>query len=87
MVDPSMPQSGIVHAEPDIGSPTWSGHKSELPADESTGVSPAPVYRAYQRPQSAEVEGSPARISLTRHTHDGGYTVPGHNGTYYEMAG
>ena len=81
------PQSEITQHDPDLRSPTWSGHKSELPADESTSAFPAPAYQAYQRPQSAEVEGSPVRISPSRPTHDGGYMVSGHKETCYELAG
>ncbi|KIV78568.1 hypothetical protein PV11_06212 [Exophiala sideris] len=88
MMDLTRPHSDIGQPDPDMRSPAWSGHKSELAADETTSVSPAPLYQAFsERPESVEVEGKPARLSPARHTHDGGYTLPGHNGTYYEMAG
>ena len=45
--------------ELDPRSPTWSGHKSELPADERASVlSPVPSQQAWTRPTSAEVEGT-----------------------------
>lgn len=87
MVDMTRPPSARVPTDPDMRSPAWSGHKSELAADESTVKSPAPVYDGFRRPPSAEVEGSPVQLSSVRPTHDGGYTLPGHKGTYYEMAG
>ena len=31
------------------------------------------------------VQGSSTRPPLAQPTRDGGYTMPGHNGTYYEM--
>lgn len=42
--------------ELDIRSPTWSGHKSELPAD--SVISPVSSQNTWTRPVSAEVEGS-----------------------------
>jgi hypothetical protein len=95
MREPTLPQVERRPTDPDLRSPAWSGHKSELPADESvTSMSTsAPVYHEYgyqQRPDSmtrSEVEGSPARTSPLRPTHDGGLRVPGQNGTFYEMAG
>lgn len=75
----------------DMRSPAWSGHKSELAADETTSTtSPAPPCSEFSRPrpQSAEVPGSPIRSSTAaRPTCDGGFTVPGRKGTYYEMDG
>lgn len=88
MMDLTRPISGDAQPDPDMRSPAWSGHKSELAADESTSVSPAPLYQDFtSRPQSVEVESQAARPSPARLTHDGGYTMPGHKGTYYEMAG
>ncbi|OQV05401.1 hypothetical protein CLAIMM_10152 [Cladophialophora immunda] len=89
MREPTLPQVERRPSDPGMRSPAWSGHKSELPADESvTSASPpAPRYQDFQRPQSAEVEGSPVRMSPTRPTQDGGLRVPGRKGTYYEMAG
>ncbi|KIW67879.1 hypothetical protein PV04_07094 [Phialophora macrospora] len=95
MREPTLPQVERRPTDPDLRSPAWSGHKSELPADVSvTSMSTsAPVYHEYtyqQRPDSttrSEVEGSPARTSPLRPTHDGGLRVPGQNGTFYEMAG
>ncbi|OAG35878.1 hypothetical protein AYO21_09961 [Fonsecaea monophora] len=88
MREPTLPQVDRRPSDPEMRSPAWSGHKSELPADESvTSTSPAPLYQDSQRPQSAEVEGSPVRMSPTRPTQDGGLRVPGRKGTYYEMAG
>ncbi|OAP54509.1 hypothetical protein AYL99_10957 [Fonsecaea erecta] len=88
MREPTLPQVERRPSDPEMRSPAWSGHKSELPADESVpSASPAPRYQDFQRPQSAEVEGSPVRMSPTRPTQDGGLRVPGRKGTYYEMAG
>ncbi|EXJ77334.1 hypothetical protein A1O3_09560 [Capronia epimyces CBS 606.96] len=87
MVDLSRPHPEISQTEAEMRSPSWSGHKSELPADESTNLSPSPNYQEFQRPLSGEVEGSPSRLSPTRATYDGGYRMPGHKGTYYEMPG
>jgi len=74
--------------DPDMRSPAWSGHKSELAADETTHISPAPRYQEINnrnRHQSVEVEGSSTRPPPVQPTRDGGYTMPGRNGTYYEM--
>ncbi|KIX95132.1 uncharacterized protein Z520_09048 [Fonsecaea multimorphosa CBS 102226] len=89
MREPTLPQVERRPSDAEMRSPAWSGHKSELPADESvTNASPAPRYQDLPtRPQSAEVEGSPVRMSPTRPTQDGGLRVPGRKGTYYEMAG
>ncbi|EXJ59268.1 hypothetical protein A1O7_06700 [Cladophialophora yegresii CBS 114405] len=96
MREPTLPQVERRTTDPDWRSPAWSGHKSELPADESVtsmSASPAPVYHEYAyppRPAStvrSEVEGSPVRASPVRPTHDGGLRLPGQNGTFYEMAG
>ncbi|KAI1630455.1 hypothetical protein EDD37DRAFT_646170 [Exophiala viscosa] len=88
MMDLTRPHSGDDQPDPDMRSPAWSGHKSELAADETTRASPAPLYQAFtERPQSVEVEGKPARLSPARLTQDGGYSLPGQKGTYYEMAG
>lgn len=87
VTDSERPQSGSP-TDLDMRSPAWSGHKSELAADEMTTstTSPAPLY--WTRPQSAEVQGSPAPSSFTaKPTGDGGFTVPGRKGTYYEMDG
>ncbi|EXJ71241.1 uncharacterized protein A1O5_05047 [Cladophialophora psammophila CBS 110553] len=88
MREPTLPQAERRPTNPEMRSPAWSGHKSELPADENvTSASPVPRYQDFARPQSAEVEGSPVRMSPTRPTQDGGLRVPGRKGTYYEMAG
>ncbi|OCT52327.1 hypothetical protein CLCR_08631 [Cladophialophora carrionii] len=96
MREPTLPQVERQPTDPDLRSPAWSGHKSELPADESVtsmSASPAPVYHEYpyqQRPDSmvrSEVEGSPVRASPVRPRQDGGLRVPGQNRTFYEMAG
>ena len=42
----------------DPRSPTWSGHKSELPAAENQVRSPTPSYEAFS-PTRSELEGSP----------------------------
>lgn len=76
-------------ADPDMRSPSWSGHKSELAADESTTRSPIYAYGWSPRPESAEVEGdhlfprSPR--SPIRPTQDGGLQRPGHQSTCYEL--
>jgi hypothetical protein len=45
--------------EVDPRSPTWSGHKSELPAEERASVvSPVSSQQAWTRPTSSEVEGT-----------------------------
>jgi hypothetical protein len=81
------PRSDVTQIDPDLQSPAWSGHKSELPADESTQISPVPTYQASNRPYSAEVEGSPVPQSPRRPLHDGSLQVPGLDARYYEMAG
>ncbi|KIW12797.1 hypothetical protein PV08_07984 [Exophiala spinifera] len=90
-IDLTRPQSTSANTDLDMRSPAWSGHKSELAADETTStMSPTPAYSEFTRPrpQSAEVQGSPGRLSTTaRPTCDGGFTVPGRKGTYYEMDG
>ncbi|EXJ82156.1 hypothetical protein A1O1_08225 [Capronia coronata CBS 617.96] len=86
MVDLTRPQSDGPQMDADLRSPAWSGHKSELPADDSTTTSPSPAYQEFRQPQTVEVEGTPARPAA-RTTQDGGYKMPGDKGTYYEMPG
>ncbi|KAK5327289.1 hypothetical protein LTR93_002673 [Exophiala xenobiotica] len=87
MMDLTRPHSDA-QIDPDMRSPAWSGHKSELAADETTRISPAPRYQELNnknRPQNVEFETSSARPPPVQPTRDGGYTMPGRNGTYYEM--
>lgn len=85
--EPVEPLTETAYVDPEMRSPAWSGHKSELPADESTIASPSTGFHEFPRPQSVEVEGSPVLVSPARPTQDGGFRIPGHKGTYYEMAG
>ncbi|KAJ9602101.1 hypothetical protein H2200_013461 [Cladophialophora chaetospira] len=95
MQEPTLPHVDRDPINPEMRSPAWSGHKSELPADESMtsmSASPTPGYHEYahQRPDSmtrSEVEGSVVKMSPTRPMQDGGLVVPGQKGTFYEMAG
>ncbi|KAL2399144.1 hypothetical protein ABEF95_002028 [Exophiala dermatitidis] len=88
MIDVTSAQPHDPSTSADLRSSTWSGHKSELPADESIKGSPSPRYQDFRRPQSTEVEGSPVpRLSPSRVTQDGGYSVPGNKRTFYEMPG
>lgn len=48
---------GAAPKSPDLQSPAWSGHKSELPADLSV-VAPAPMSPSIHPSMSVEVEGS-----------------------------
>lgn len=78
--------------ESEMRSPAWSGHKSELPADEITTTSSVPVYQSpvyqpYSRPQSSEIRPTPTFPSPTRPEQDGGLQPPGQQRRYYEMAG
>jgi hypothetical protein len=83
--EPTLPQIEKRASEAEMRSPAWSGHKSELPADESI-TSPSPrLYRASV--QSAEMEGSSARMSPIRPMQDGSLRVPGQERPYYEMSG
>lgn len=69
----------------ELRSPAWSGHKSELPAHEST-LTPSPTYADF-RSNKSEVEGSPAVGSTGRPLSNGGFEMPGQKGTMYEMPG
>ena len=69
----------------ELRSSAWSGHKSELPANEST-FTPSPTYADF-RSSKSEVEGSPAVGSAGRPLSNGGFEMPGQKGTMYEMPG
>ena len=95
MREPTLPHVERDPTEREMRSPAWSGHKSELPADESVtsmSASTAPGYHEYahQRPDSmtrSEVEGNMIRLTPTRPAQDGGLMEPGQKGTFYELAG
>ena len=72
-------------ADGGLQNPAWSGHKSELPANESA-LTPSPTYGDY-RSNKSEVEGSPALGSTGRPLSNGGFELPGKKGTLYEMPG
>jgi len=78
------PRSTMTELDPDLRSPAWSGHKSELPADESTLASPTPTRQEFKR---VEAEGSPRRGDSARYIGQGSYQVPGQQGRVYEMPG
>ena len=65
-------------------------YKSELPADSVQSPSmqsmKTPSTRFDQLSVQSEVEGSPAPGSVGRPLQDGGFEMPGHKGTYYEMS-
>ena len=66
-------------------SPSWSGYKSELPADEP-GLTSSPTY-ADLRSNKSEIEGSPATGGAGRLISNGGYEMPGKKGAVFEMPG
>ncbi|KEF52762.1 uncharacterized protein A1O9_11179 [Exophiala aquamarina CBS 119918] len=75
--------------DPDLRSTSWSGHKSELAADESTTRSPIYAYGWSPRPESAEVGGNHLFPRSPRSpkgpVQDGGLQRPGHQSTCYEL--
>jgi hypothetical protein len=69
----------------EVRSPAWSGHKSELDAI-GTAASISPRRGDFSSAKS-EVEGSPAFGTPGRPLTNGGFEMPGHQGTIYEMPG
>ena len=64
----------------DPRSPTWSGHKSELPSEDHEVRSPVPAYEpyrgSYRSSQTAELEGSPRQGGQSIQVREGLYEMP-----------
>lgn len=69
----------------EIRSPVWSGHKSELAANDIDSMRSSTIRG--RDSMKSEVQGSPAVGGESRAVGNGGYEVPGRMGTVYEMPG
>lgn len=68
----------------ELRSPAWSGYKAELPANQSQTESPSVTSHGHGN-RSSDIEGLPAPEMQGRALRNGGYMMPGHQGTIFEL--